>query len=275
MNPFSMVVTDWDMTLAPFPGMELGTRTVRVLTELSSRGVHIVLASGRPAGGLANLAKFNQLDMETLHLIGSNGATASRATSPHDYIFALPLPPEAVLAARRFAKKNDLEFLIPTPHAIYTSKPLGLYTLVESATADTETAPIGEWTPDLATAMKAQVITHGMNDAKALSGVRKAIAKSGAEAEVVFSAPGLLEVNAVGAHKGAMLARLCEHLGVPLDSVVAFGDNHNDVTLLEAAEVGYAVGDAVPELRDVATEVIGNVEDEAEAAKLSEIFALA
>lgn len=50
MNPFDMVVTDWGMTLAPFPGMELGARTMEVLTKLSRRGGHVVLASGRPAG---------------------------------------------------------------------------------------------------------------------------------------------------------------------------------------------------------------------------------
>ncbi len=184
-----------------------------------------------------------------------------------------------MVAAQEFTAQSDLEFLVPTPHAVYTSKPHGLFTLFEAATADIATAPIEEWNPDATPAMKAQMITDGLDDSKALSALREAIAQSGAEAEVVFSAPGLIEVTAAGANKGAMLTRLRTHLGVAPQAVVAFGDNYNDVPLLKTAGVGYAVGDAVGELRDVATDVIGYVigyvEEEAEAAKLSELFSVA
>ena len=40
--------------------------------------------------------------------------------------------------------------------------------------------------------------------------------------------PFFVEFLAASASKGAGLARLCEHLGVPLESAVAFGDGEND-----------------------------------------------
>ncbi len=41
------------------------------------------------------------------------------------------------------------------------------------------------------------------------------------------------------------------------DKIVAFGDNHNDMSLFNVADEGYAVENAVPQLKEVATGIIG------------------
>ncbi|MFT4213708.1 MAG: HAD hydrolase family protein [Microbacterium sp.] len=43
---------------------------------------------------------------------------------------------------------------------------------------------------------------------------------------------------------------------VDADRVVVFGDNHNDVPMFDVADEGYAVANAVPELRAIATKVL-------------------
>lgn len=50
-------------------------------------------------------------------------------------------------------------------------------------------------------------------------------------------------------------------LGV--DKIVAFGDNLNDIPLIEAADEGYAVGNAHPALKEKATGVIGTNDEDA------------
>ena len=275
MNPYDMVVSDWDMTLAPSPGVELGERTKAVLEQLRERRVRVVLASGRPTPGLINLVANNRVPLSNVHIIGFNGGTISHATTPADFLFASPLHPDVVHAAQHFADEQDLEFLIPTSAAIYTSQPLGRYTKVEAESAKVDPAPLSAWEPAVTPALKIEMITHGLADEEVqLQQLRDAIAATGHGAELVFAGPGQLEINAPGANKGAALAVLADHLGVALDRIVAFGDNHNDVSLLQAAGAGYAVGNAVPELRAAATGTIGSVRDEAVAAKLTEIFGL-
>ena len=53
-----------------------------------------------------------------------------------------------------------------------------------------------------------------------------------------------LDVMNRGIDKGVGIARLCEHLGLPMDDVVACGDTDNDAEMLEAVGHGYLVANA-------------------------------
>lgn len=63
------------------------------------------------------------------------------------------------------------------------------------------------------------------------------------------------EMTPPGANKGAALARLCAELGIDRTEVVAFGDNHNDLTMLEWAGRGIAMANAVDAAKELADEV--------------------
>jgi len=60
------------------------------------------------------------------------------------------------------------------------------------------------------------------------------------------------EVNPAGVNKGASLARVASRLGIPMEQVMAIGDNGNDVPMLRAAGVGVAVGNATDEAKAAA-----------------------
>lgn len=66
---------------------------------------------------------------------------------------------------------------------------------------------------------------------------------------------GILECYAPGVSKAAALHRLAQLAHA--DTTVAFGDNRNDLPLLQAATVGVAVENAFPEVRQAAQLVIG------------------
>ncbi len=63
------------------------------------------------------------------------------------------------------------------------------------------------------------------------------------------------EITPAGADKGSALARLCTRLGIDRSEVIAFGDNHNDLTMLEWAGRGVAMGNAEDAVKAVADEV--------------------
>lgn len=66
-----------------------------------------------------------------------------------------------------------------------------------------------------------------------------------------------VEVTPQGADKGAALSRLCANLGIDASEVIAFGDNYNDVTMLEWAGRGVAMANAADGVKDIADEVTG------------------
>ena len=78
----------------------------------------------------------------------------------------------------------------------------------------------------------------------------KICARLGDRFDVTCSAKSLIEVSPMGETKGSALKFLCAHYGVPVESSCAVGDNLNDVSMIEAAGVGVAVGNSVQGLKD-------------------------
>lgn len=69
---------------------------------------------------------------------------------------------------------------------------------------------------------------------------------------ITSSSPNNIEVNGGNATKGAAMLALCEALGIPQEETMAFGDSTNDRSMIEAAGIGVAMGNALPEIREMA-----------------------
>lgn len=71
-------------------------------------------------------------------------------------------------------------------------------------------------------------------------------------ADIVQSHAMFVEVVPKGVDKGAALAWLAGHFGIPQASVLAAGDQENDLAMVKWAGVGVAMGNAVPAVKDAA-----------------------
>lgn len=69
---------------------------------------------------------------------------------------------------------------------------------------------------------------------------------------VTSSIKNNMEVNAAQANKGDALRQLCAHLGVDVEDTMAFGDGSNDLTMIQTAGIGVAMGNAYQGLKDAA-----------------------
>ena len=73
---------------------------------------------------------------------------------------------------------------------------------------------------------------------------------------VTTSGPWNVEFNAAGANKGLAAAWLTGHLGLPPSSMLAAGDNFNDLPMLETAAVSLAPANAEPAVKARASVVV-------------------
>ena len=64
------------------------------------------------------------------------------------------------------------------------------------------------------------------------------------ELAVSTSGPSNIEINIAAANKGDALAALCAALEIPLEETLAFGDGTNDLSMIRAAGLGVAMGNA-------------------------------
>lgn len=66
---------------------------------------------------------------------------------------------------------------------------------------------------------------------------------------VTRSSSILVEVNARGVNKGVAVRELCEARGIDVADTIAFGDNYNDLRMLEAAGLSVVMGNAPEDIR--------------------------
>ncbi|MBR5171231.1 MAG: HAD-IIB family hydrolase [Muribaculaceae bacterium] len=78
--------------------------------------------------------------------------------------------------------------------------------------------------------------------------------------DIFDESEGYLEIFTAGTSKAGAIRELARQVGA--ERVVVFGDNRNDIAMMQAADHSVAVGNAFPEVRAAASEVIGpNTED--------------
>lgn len=61
----------------------------------------------------------------------------------------------------------------------------------------------------------------------------------------------LLEIMNQGIRKGAAIQKLCAYYGVDVADTIAFGDNYNDLDMLQTAGAAYVMGNAPQEIKDL------------------------
>lgn len=69
---------------------------------------------------------------------------------------------------------------------------------------------------------------------------------------VTSSFPNNIEINHVDAQKGVAVKRFAESLNIPMSKVMTIGDNFNDVSMLEMADVSFAMGNAEEGVKRIA-----------------------
>ncbi len=82
----------------------------------------------------------------------------------------------------------------------------------------------------------------------------------------------LLEMTAGNTSKGKALRALAESLGISREEICAFGDNGNDIEMLEYAGLGIAMENAIPQLKERADFVTGTNDEEGVACFLEQYF---
>ena len=78
------------------------------------------------------------------------------------------------------------------------------------------------------------------------------------ELEVISSAPNLFDVMRKGATKGNALLSLADYLGIPRENTFAIGDSDNDISMIESAGYGIAMGNASEGVKAAASYITAN-----------------
>lgn len=255
---YRMIALDLDGTLNN-DNKEISDRTRDALIAVQKQGVIVALASGRPAPGLKRESDILELEKYNGILLSYNGGKVVDAATKK-VLYEKCVPKEL---AKRLLK--HIEAFPVTPLVDdgidYYATSREAFMLEFECRLNNLGAKIVENVADSINFNPAKVLIAAPNEFL-MPVVDQIKEPFRTEFSFFHSSSYFLEATMKGINKGSSLQNVCDNLGIRREEVIAFGDEQNDLKMIEFAGLGVAMGNASDKLKAVADEVtLTNNED--------------
>ena len=240
---YRLLAIDLDGTLlTPPPHKHISPRTYKALRQAVDAGMVIVIATGQTLSVLQNVCA--ELPLSAPQII-ENGAIIADIRSGSIFHEQL-IPPDLILPALTALRTLGLHRAYHTLHRVYVDK-------------DTPRArnwyrppvpPVIE-VEDVASLYPLSCIkVAGIGEESSLREKRRELERIfDGELYVAQSSFDIIELLHPEVSKGNALSMIATDLAIKPEEIVAFGDNHNDIGMLQFAGLGVAMGNAHEEVK--------------------------
>lgn len=272
------IVLDIDGTLLTSE-KKISPLTKESLIKAQKKGIKLILASGRPTTGMWDISKELEMEKNNGLLVSYNGSKVVDCQSATE-LFNQPMTMEVGKQVLEHLKQFDVAVMIDKGDYMYVNdvfkgwidyqgKPLniieyeargGKYKLCEKDDlADFLDTPINKILTAGNPTYLAEVSEQMKNPFKN-------------QLNCVFTAEFYFEFTAQGIDKAKALDTVLSPLGIKRQDIMAFGDGHNDRTMLAYAGMGIAMDNAVDDLKKVADRGTGSNDEEGIVTILKEFL---
>lgn len=273
MKPIRLIALDLDGTLFN-PDSRISEGNLAAIKRMKEQGVHVVIASGRPFTGLP----FQQLQGTGIeYAITTNGSSIYELESDkciHDKcIFEDPLEEETALTILDYLLTKDIHMDVfiggvgySPLQCISAGAKLAVPPSIKEYITKTRIR-IGDIREFIkSNHLRVQKMT--LNFYPEENGVLKhreeirTYLESNPKIDCVSGGFNNLEFTRSGVSKGSALLHLARQLGIDPKATMAIGDSENDLSMIEAAGIGVAMGNAQEIVKAHADDITGtNAED--------------
>jgi Cof subfamily protein (haloacid dehalogenase superfamily) len=254
--PIKLLALDIDGTLLT-PRGEITSRTRAAIEEALGRGVQVVLVTGRRFGSAYLMLQEFELD---LPLISHNGAL-SKDIRTLETLLLLPLDLDTARDIILTARKHEADMIC------CSDETRGLGKMITEGISESNKSLMRYVTKYLDSVIKVPDLVEFVQEPPIqimFSGhcapmdlfTSKLQAAMGERIRIFqtrYPQYDLTIVDAVSfqASKGDSLARIAGRFGIAREEVMAIGDNHNDLTMLQYAGLGVVMANAEAELKEL------------------------
>ncbi len=227
-------------------------KTKNVLKKAQEMGLTVVLASGRPASGLWYIS--DELEMEKHHglLCCFNGSQVVDCTTT-DLLFNAPMSIDMGKRVLNHMKAFNVNPMVYKDAYLYVNDAYAYKVKYESRLGRLKVCEVDDleayltWQPN-------KILTSG--DPEYLQeNYQLMMAPFKDQLSCMFTADFYFEFTAQGVDKARALKVALNKLGYTNENCIAFGDAQNDLSIINFAKVGVAMGNATDEVKAAADEV--------------------
>ncbi len=242
-----------------------GPRVKAAIAAAVARGVHVIVATGRPFVSARRFGAALDLCTPVICFQGALVACGRECGGDERTLLAEGVPETPFAEVVAFAEERHLELNLYTQERIYHGPTVysadfydlwfGLATQPVASLTGAYEALRGQSRP----VFKGLFISDEANSDRLESELRQV---AGDRLTVIRSHPLFVEVTSPKVSKGNALAFLADWYGIPRSETIAVGDSGNDVSMVKWAGLGVAVANATPDVLAVANWVAPPVTEE-------------
>ncbi len=233
-----LLFCDIDGTLVRGDGT-ISDHVRRLLEELAVQGHGFILTSGRPLSSILKVRDYIDIAFPHSYIIANNGGLIYDCNAGKA-VFEARLPFSLIDELQTVAEEMQVHIQTYTERDIvcrYETEEVKRYAArikMPVILSDRLTAPL--------TVEPYKMLALSLAGSESLMPLKHRIEHDYADvANPMFSQVGYLEILPKAASKGNALRFLCNHLSIPVENTYAAGDSENDIAMLRAAAVSYAM----------------------------------
>lgn len=238
----------------------ISTHTKDKLIEAQKKGIKVVLASGRPTQGMLSLAEKLEMDTYEGFLVSYNGSQVYDVKTK-EILFNQAIQQDLAKEILNHLSKFDVVSMVDHDEYMYVNDaffdidfqvPIGHMNIVhyEVRGSNFKVCEVDNFKRVIKNPVN-KILVAGNPDylEKHHEAMRKPFEN---KITAAFSAPFYFEYTDQGIDKAKALDEVFPKMGIIAENMIAFGDGQNDRSILEYAEIGVAMGNAVPEILNLA-----------------------
>lgn len=258
---YKMIVLDLDDTLLKNDGT-ISRKTKKTLKKAQEDGVKVVLASGRPTFAIASVANALELEKYGGYIISYNGARIIECKSRKE-LYAANITREEVQELYQMSQENEAYIQTYIGDNIIASQS-NKFTDIEKQITGMEIIIPDDFSSYVQQEVVKVIVLQEPERLKELEKQWKPLVEN--KLYMTISKPFFLEFMNLEVDKGKSILRLGKMLGIDAEEIIAIGDSYNDITMIQAAGLGVAMGNAVETVKEIANYIMEDNEHDGVAA---------
>jgi len=253
---YRLVAVDLDDTLLS-DDLKVSEATKEAMKQAMARGVQLTFATGRSFVSAKQFAQQVGLDVPIITYQGS----LIRHTLDGQTLYERYVPADAAAQVEAYCRKHGLHLQTYVNDRLYAMEDNDK--LRQYAALSSIPYTVVDSFQDLQGAAAQQVKMIMIDEPARLDAIKPELEQMlGPDVHLTKSKSHFLEVLHREGTKGHALQYLAAHYDIPMEQTIAIGDAWNDKEMIEAAGLGVAMANAIPEIKELADYVtLSNNED--------------